>query len=276
MDLEQGGAAVNAETGAHNWRATLKQEPTFLAICALASLVSTAITIAICRSMSAGMPMPGGWIMSMAWMRMAGQTWPAAEATFIGMWVVMMMAMMLPSLVPMLLCYRYAIREQADRSLGRLTTTVAAGYFFVWAVAGMAAYPLGASLSTAEMRSLSFQRCVPFATGILLLLAGSFQLTPWKARRLLYCRHTPVYALASCNSAAAWKYGLRLGVECSLCCAGLMILLIVTDVMSLLNMALVTVAVTAERLADNPERTARVIGVVILAFGLLVVARAVR
>ena len=49
-----------------------------------------------------GMEMPGGWTMSMAWMRMPGQGWPGAAATFLGMWIVMMVAMMLPVLVPML------------------------------------------------------------------------------------------------------------------------------------------------------------------------------
>ena len=43
--------------------------------------------------------MPGGWTMSMTWMRMPGQTWPGVAASFLGMWVVMMVAMMLPSLV---------------------------------------------------------------------------------------------------------------------------------------------------------------------------------
>ena len=61
--------------------------------------VSAAVTIACCASMSAmgGMAMPGGWTMSMAWMRMPGQTWSAAAASFIGMCVAMMVAMMLPS-----------------------------------------------------------------------------------------------------------------------------------------------------------------------------------
>ena len=45
--------------------------------------------------------MPGGWTMAMAmaWTRMPGQTWPGAAASFLGMWVVMMVAMMLPSVV---------------------------------------------------------------------------------------------------------------------------------------------------------------------------------
>ena len=59
------------------------------------------------------MPMPGGWTMSMAWMRMPGQTWPGAAASFFGMWIVMMVAMMLPSLVPMLWRYRQAVPASA-------------------------------------------------------------------------------------------------------------------------------------------------------------------
>jgi predicted metal-binding membrane protein len=57
----------------------------------------------------------GGWTMSMAWMRMPGQTWPAATASFLGMWVVMMVAMMLPALVPMLQRYARPSAGQAGR-----------------------------------------------------------------------------------------------------------------------------------------------------------------
>src|SRR5215212_1731587 len=77
---------------------------------ALLFAAGATVTIVWCASMSAmgGMPMPGGWTMSMAWMRMPGQTWPGAAASFVGMWIVMMVAMMLPSLVPMLWRYRQA------------------------------------------------------------------------------------------------------------------------------------------------------------------------
>ncbi|WEX75180.1 DUF2182 domain-containing protein [Sinorhizobium numidicum] len=64
-----------------------------------------------------------GWTMSMTWMRMPGQTWSAAAASFLGMWLVkMMMAMMLPSLVPMLRRYRQAVANAGEIRLGRLTT----------------------------------------------------------------------------------------------------------------------------------------------------------
>ena len=59
--------------------------------------------------------MPGGWSMSMAWMRTGEQTWPGVAASFLGMWAVMMMAMMLPSLVPMLGRYREAVGRMDAR-----------------------------------------------------------------------------------------------------------------------------------------------------------------
>src|SRR6202051_3077233 len=83
----------------------------FFGVSTLLFAGSAAVTIVWCASMSAmgKMPMPGGWTMSMAWMRMPGQTWLAAAVSFLGMWVVMMLAMMLPPLVPMLLRYRQAV-----------------------------------------------------------------------------------------------------------------------------------------------------------------------
>src|SRR3989442_3929962 len=110
-----------------------------LGVSALLFAASAAVTIVWCASMSAmgGMLMPGGWTMPMAWMRMPGQTWPGAAASFLGMWVVMMVAMMLPSLVPMLRRYRQAFagtgeirlgpRPVGERRLGWLTAIVGVG-----------------------------------------------------------------------------------------------------------------------------------------------------
>ncbi len=93
----------------------------FYCVSALLFIVSAVVTVVWCSSMSAGgMPMPGGWTMSMAWMRMPGQTWSGAALSFVGMWFVMMVAMMLPSLMPMLLRYR-----RCHRSHRRATSVVA-------------------------------------------------------------------------------------------------------------------------------------------------------
>src|SRR5438552_6545500 len=126
----------------------------FLGVSALLSAASTAVTVAWCRSMSnmGEIPMPGGWTLSMAWMPMCGQTWAGAAASFVGMWTVMMVAMMLPSLVPMLWRYRLALGTRGVAGLGELTALAGAGYFFVWTVLGVIVFALGAVLAQAVMQ----------------------------------------------------------------------------------------------------------------------------
>jgi predicted metal-binding membrane protein len=247
----------------------------FFTASALLFAVSAVVTILACASMSAmgEMPMPGGWTMSMAWMRMPGQTWSGAAASFLGMWIVMMVAMMLPSLVPTLLRYRRAVDQTGETRLGRLTALVGIAYFFVWAMFGMAAFFLGVTLAEIEMRRPALARTVPIAVGAIVLVAGSFQFTGWKAHYLASCREAPACTLPT-NAATAWRHGLRLGLHCSYCCAGLMAILLVIGVMELWAMIVVAAAITSERLAPAGERVARVIGSVVVGAGLLLIGRA--
>ena len=272
---DAGLAALNsgaAVAGNH-----LARERGVLGISALLFIASAAATVYWCRSMSGSMAMPGGWTMSMPWMRMSGQNWLGAAASFVGMWVVMMVAMMLPTLVPMLLRYRGSVRGPDKTRLGRMTVLAGAGYFFVWAFFGAVVYPLGLVLTAAEMRCLALARSVPIATGGVLLLAGCVQLTAWKARQLGRCRNAPPCAPSpSSKVRSAWLHGLRWGVHCSMCCSGFMVILLVMGVMSLGAMATVTAAITVERFASRPERAARFTGVVVIAAGVLVIAGALR
>jgi predicted metal-binding membrane protein len=249
----------------------------FLVLSWLLFVASVVVTVIWSTAMSAigGMPMPGGWTMSMAWMRMPGQTWTVTAVSFVGMWAVMMVAMMLPSLVPMLRRYREGVGSVARARLGWLTAVVGAGYFFVWVLFGIAAFPLGAALTEMEMRQPALARAVPIAAGIALLLAGAFQFSTWKARHLACCRYesAPVPPLRSVPG-SAWRHGVRLGVHCSLCCGNLILMLLVIGVMDLRAMAIVTVAITAERLAPAGERVARAIGAVCAAAGVVLLARA--
>ena len=249
----------------------------FFGVSALLFAASATVTIAWCESMSAmgGMPMPGGWTMSMAWMRMPGQTWPGAAASFLGMWVVMMVAMMLPSLVPMLWRYRQAIGRAGETRLASLTALAGFGYYFVWAVIGTAAFPLGVALAAVEMQLPALARAVPIAVGAVVLIAGVLQFTEWKARQLACCREAPGRGrMLPANAGTAWRHGLRLGLHCSYCCAGLTTILLVIGVMDLRAMAFVTVAITIERLASAGERVARAIGAVVVGVGLILIARA--
>jgi hypothetical protein len=65
------------------------QKFAIVGVSALLFAASAAVTFVRCASMSAmgETPMPGGWTMSIAWMRMPGQTWPGAAASFLGSWV---------------------------------------------------------------------------------------------------------------------------------------------------------------------------------------------
>ena len=223
--------------------------------------------------MSGGMTMPGGWTMSMAWMRMPGQTWPVVAASFLGMWVVMTVAMMLPSLVPMLRRYRDEVAGEGQTRLGGLMALVGVGYFVVWTLFGVAAFPLGLALATIEMQQPALARAVPIAIGVVVLIAGFFQFTPWKARHLACCRDAPECALAP-DAATAWRHGVRLGFHCSLCCAGLMAILLAVGVMNLGAMAAVAAVITVERFAPTGERAARVVGAAIVALAVFLIARA--
>lgn len=249
----------------------------FLRVSALLFAASAAGTIAWCASMSATgeMPMPGGWTMSMAWLRMPGQTWPGAAASFLGMWVVMMAAMMLPCLVPMLWRYRQAVGRTGETRLDPLTALVGLGYFLVWTVFGMAVYPLGVALAAIEMQQPALARAVPIAVGVVVLVAGLLQLTAWKARQLACCREAPGCGRTlPADAGTAWRHGLHLGLHCSTCCAGPMAILLVIGVMDLRAMAVVAAAVSVERLAPPGELVARATGTVAIAAGLVLIARA--
>ena len=249
----------------------------FMIICAAFFIACAALTVAWCASMSAmpGMPMPGGWTMSMMWMRMPGQTWAGAAAAFSGMWIVMMAAMMLPSLSAMLWRYRQAVFHTNGTRLGVLTALVSLGYFFVWSIVGLALFPLGVALAAYEMQLPALARVVPVAAAVVVLIAGALQFTSWKAHHLACCREAPGRGcMLPADAGTAWRQGLRFGLHCSLSCANLTAILVVAGAMDLRAMTVVTAAITAERLAPTGETAARVIGAIAAGAGLLLIARA--
>lgn len=251
---------------------------TFMGVAMLLFAASAVMTLAWCDSMPAshGVSMPGGWTLSMMWMRMPGQTWPGAAATFLGMWLAMMVAMMLPSLTPMLWRYRRAVAPTSPERLDRLTAVVGTAYFVVWTELGAVAFLAGTTLAALEMRLAPLARGVPATTGAIVLIAGALQFSGWKSHHLACCRGTaPCGDTFSADVRSAWKHGLRLGVHCVHCCLGLTVILLVIGMMNLYAMALVTAAISAERLAPGGMRAARVIGVILVAAGQFLIARAV-
>jgi len=265
-----------------------RSQRVFFGTIALLFTVSSAATIAWCTSMSLmrDMPMPGGWTMSMAWMLMPGQTWCSAAAEFLGMWIVMMVAMMLPSLTPMLWRYRDAVSRSGKTSTSWYTTLAATGYFCVWSLIGLAVFPLGTALAAVAMQLHAVATAVPLLTGAVVVVAGAVQFTAWKARHLACCSALPLCRSlsvdahahadvhADADAAAAWRFGLRLGLHCCYCCANLTVILLVIGVMDLRAMVAVTMAITLERLAPAGEKLARAVGIAIVGIGLLLIAEA--
>ena len=134
---------------------------------------------------------------AMMWMRMPGQSWPGAAASFLGMWAVMMVAMMLPILIPMLWRYREAVANTGAGKLAWLTALVTVGYFCVWTAFGVAVYPVGVALSAITARQ-------PIAVGATVLIIGLLQFTQGKASRVA-CLMT-----AHRHGSTAWRHGLHL------------------------------------------------------------------
>lgn len=243
-----------------------KGEWPFLVICALLFALSAGATAYCGDAMSGGMEMPGGWTLSMAWMRMPGQSWPGAAALFLGMWLLMMAAMMLPALVPMLLAYHRTRRPAIGRWLA------GAGYLSVWLGFGALAYLPGVLLAGLALNSALFARCVPALTGIAVVFLGVFQMTEWKLGQLTRCRAVRPCATGAAQGRGAWWHGVHLGLCCLRCNANLMLVQLLAGVMDLRLMALLTLAVSAERLAPAPRRVARLVGVVIVAAGTVMFA----
>jgi predicted metal-binding membrane protein len=189
---------------------------------------------------------------------MAAMPMPGNAASFLGMWMVMMVPMMLPSLAPVL---------WRSRQSGGLTALMGLGYYSVWTALGVAAFML--------MQVPAVARAAPLAGGVTVLIAGALQFTAWKAHHLACCRSAACECSPGNEAKAALRHGLRLGLHCSCCCAGSTAILLVSGLMDLRTMALATAAITAERLAPSGVRVARLIGVVVVAAGLYLVTRAV-
>ncbi len=264
----------------------------FLAVSSLLFVASAALMVDWSTSMvtgcGCGMDLAGACPLATSmWRPIPGQGWTGVAAEFLGMWIVMMAAMMLPSLVPMLWRYRQAVVAAGlgdaasgavghrGRHLGWLTLLAGVGYFAVWTVVGMITFPLGVALSAITTQMPALAGAVPVAVGAIVLVAGALQFTAWKARHLACCRAAPGRARTlAADPRTAWRHGLRLGVHCVHCCAGLTVVLLVVGMMDLYAMAAVTLAITLERLAPAGERIARAIGVVAIGAGLVMSLRA--
>jgi len=238
--------------------ATLPAE--IIAVCVLAFVAGVSATVYFCHSMCCEMEMPGGWTMSLMWMRMPGQSWSASATGFLLMWLAMMVAMMMPSALPTFL----------RTGLPWLSLCcIASGYYAIWLAAGIGIYALGVALATVAMRSELISRAVPLFLSASLIAAGSFQLTRWKMRHLSRCRSPFGCAISCPQDETSFRLGCKQGVACCVCCASPMAILLALGMMNPLVMIGVAVVIAAEKVLPWPEIVARVVGVAAIVLGFI-------
>jgi predicted metal-binding membrane protein len=238
-------------------------------------VAASALTLSSARMMDGAMPMAGGWTMGMAWMRMPGQSWIGAAFAFGLMWFAMMVAMMLPSSLPMLLLYRRVVRSRGEAHSTTLTWLMGFSYFATWTAFGVGAYVAGMSIAAAAMASPLVSQSIPLAAGAALIFAGAYQLTPWKSACLQHCRDP--LSVVSRHLHRGWRGAVALGAHhglfCMACCWALMLMQLVLGVMNLAAMCVVALVIAVEKLTPRGERVARVVGVVSILAGAFLLTR---
>jgi predicted metal-binding membrane protein len=198
-----------------------------------------AVTVERMRGMDAG---PGTDLGGLGW--------------YLGIWVTMTAAMMLPSAAP-------AAGHVARLARRVPTVLFVAGYLAVWTGYGLAAYGLYRLVTSFDTGWLAWDDRGPYVAGAVIVAAGIYELTPVKRRSLRRCR-------GARHPGSALRSGLAHGVDCVGCSGGLMVVLFVLGVMSLFWMALVAVAVFAEKVLPHGSRVATALAAALVALGIWV------
>jgi predicted metal-binding membrane protein len=187
------------------------------------------------------------------------------------MWSVMMVAMMLPSASSMILTYAAMVRSRQDSS-AYAPWVFAGAYLVIWTLFSVAAT---AGQFLLENASLLYgaSRTTSVVGAVLLILAGVYQLTPFKDFCLAHCRSPLGFFMTEWRSgvSGAFIMGLKHGAHCLGCCWMLMGLLFVFGAMNLIWIAALSIFVLLEKLAPFGHTIARVSGVAMLAGAVVLV-----
>jgi len=204
------------------------------------------------------------------WLMPAMMNWDGADLLLVWiMWAIMMAAMMLPSALPMVQMMARVARQQEATGLSPVPAFVG-GYLTLWAGFSVAATLAQWGLLELRLVTPMMASASPWFSGVLLIGAGLYQFTPYKALCLNKCRTPLGFLLGEWRPGAGGAYtmGLLHGAYCVGCCAMLMLLLFVLGVMNLTWIAVLTLIVVVEKLVP-PDRLwpSRLIGGALTAWG---------
>jgi predicted metal-binding membrane protein len=192
-------------------------------------------------------------------------------ALLFAMWVVMMAGMMLPSAAPTLFLYAGVIRKSPDGARVRAHVyAFAVGYLLVWTAFSLLATVLQRVFAHWLLLSPMMEARARGFGSTLLILAGLYQLTPFKRTCLESCRSPAAFISQHWKRGATggFRLGAAHGLYCLGCCWALMLLLFVGGVMNLWWIGALTVFVLLEKLAPLGAQGGRLSGWLMIAMGV--------
>ncbi len=195
----------------------------------------------------------------------------ASFAIFLATWVVMMAAMMFPSVAPVVLVYAQYSRRQAG-PWPMLAALFVTGYLLIWSAFGIAAYVVVVLLVPLIAEIPVVQTAPQVFLGAVIGAGGLYQLTPLKDRCLGHCRSPLHWLFRGFRPGArgALRMGLEEGVFCIGCCAGLMLVLLAVGLASVGWMAVVAAVIFVEKILAPSPAVAKRIAVVLVGFGIAI------
>lgn len=187
------------------------------------------------------------------------------------MWAVMMVGMMAPSATPMVLLFGASEARSGKKMPFLGAGAFALGYLAVWTLFSALATLAQWGLHHAAMLSPAMSVLSPRLGGAVLVIAGAYQLSPWKNQCLTHCRSPLSFLMTHWRPGrrGAFSIGAHHGVFCLGCCWALMAILFVVGVMNLLWVAVLTVFVLLEKIGPKGAFVARFGGVALIATGIV-------
>lgn len=192
---------------------------------------------------------------------------------FLGVWIVMMAAMMFPSIAPMVVMFARVQSGRRAREAGvpaGLTVLFVGGYLVSWGAAGLLGYVIFSAGDAIFGDALSWDEAGPYVAGGFVVAAGIYQLTPLKDACLRQCRSPLMFLLTHSRPGRAGAVGMGIehGAFCVGCCWMLMVALFALGVMSIGWMAFIAALIAVEKLLPWKAVANRGIAVVLVLLGL--------
>ena len=208
-------------------------------------------------------------------MAMASPTMGMRAPLFLTIWVVMMVAMMFPTAAPMILTFHKVQASKRQRGQAFVATWVfVAGYMLVWTLSGVAGYAGALAAEAIATRAALSPATAARIGGAVLVVAGLYQLTPFKDLCLSKCR-TPIGFIMTSwrdGAAGALRMGLLHGGYCLGCCWLLFVILFPLGIMNIGAMAVITLIIFAEKTLPWGRPVARATATALVAYGAAVLA----